>query len=341
MNILVHGSERRYIDANHTVWTKLKEKGHNVTLWLHLHNIPANNGVVKEYHEKGFSVIDGKCLEKYDGKDGSYLISKLKPNVIIPVEGSIYSWVKIHKSFKKNFPKLPIIGIQNSFGGKPEDEYEKNRKKSGWYEDWQLVWGRQQKVRNSTAGFPEERIIVTGNPNWDKYHHQEITDDGSILFIAGTTFNYLKETGLQKVWNKYHKSSFIFKNHPNHMRFFESTCPIQGNKRVKILYSYPIHKLIKRAKVIVSSTSTCGIEAMLIGKPTMIMDVGQHTDKFKNSGRLIKPKDFQEELRRCMNKEEDRSKVPDFLDSVSFNEDGKATERVIQAICQIGKGILK
>lgn len=338
MNILCHASEKRYLDANHTVLSKLKELGHKVTIWTHMHDLPSNRGVFKEYNKKGFEVIEGKNLRDYQGKDSSYIIRKLQPDVIIPVEGSIYSWVKIHKNFKNNFPNLPIIGIQNSFGGKPENEYKDKRKVSGWYEDWQLVWGTQQKVRNSTAGFPKDRIIVTGNPNWDKYHNSELNHDNSILFIAGTTYNYLKKLNLLRIWKKFPELKFIFKNHPNHIRFFETTCPIQGYKRVSILYIHPIHKLIRAARIIISSTSTCGIESMLLGKPTIIIDVGQHTEKFKNSGRLIQPKDFQEEFLKCLHDNEDRSKIPAFLKSVSYNEDGKATDRVIDSIIKIAKG---
>ena len=337
MRILVHSSERRYLDSNSSVWESLKKKGHTVIFWLHMHRLEANEGVVDAYRKRGFLVLQGVPMEDYDGQDAIYYISKFNPDIIIPVEPSIYSWVKIHKVFRSTFPEIPIVSIQNSFGGNTEEFYKDIKREGGWYLDWQLTWGSQQVARNIAGGLSKEKMVITGNPNWDKYFGVEIEDHGYVLFIAGTAIDCYKGLNLEKIWEDYPNLHFYFKEHPNHKNFFDRYSRIGGRDRVKICYTAPIQKLIRCAKVVVSSTSTCGVDSMILGKPTIILDVGENTNKFSNCGRVIRPtyEAFVKELNLCLEGKEDRSKVSDFLSQVSFTNDGQAAQRVVEAILRV------
>ena len=337
LKILVHSSERRYLDSNSTVWESLKNKGHELVFWLHMHNLEANEGVIEAYRRRGFLVLQGVLMEEYDGKDAIHYISKFDPDVIIPVEPSIYSWVKIHKVFRSSFPKIPIISIQNSFGGKTEEFYKDMKREGGWYLDYQLVWGKQQLARNMAGKLSEEKMVIVGNPNWDKYYESKTEDQGYVLFIAGTGIDCYKALNLEKIWEDNPTLHFYFKEHPNHKNFFERYSRIGGRARVKIYYMAPIQKLIRCAKVVVSSTSTCGVDSMILGKPTIILDVGENTDKFSNSGRVFSPNygAFSKELSLCLEGKENREKIPAFLKSVAFVNDGQATRRVVEAILRI------
>jgi len=340
LKILVNASEKRYLESNITVLKELKNRNHEILLMLHLHDIPANKGTAEEYRKAGFNTLMGAEMMAYDGKDSIDYITKFKPDILLPMEPAIYSWIKMYKNFRPHFPKIPIVSIQNSFGGLTEEAYKDIQREGGWYTDWHLCWGSQQVARNAAYMFPKERMPITGNPNWDKYFQAQVEDQGYVLFIAGTGIDYLKSLRIDKIYKDFPKLSWIFKEHPNHQRLFQNTCMLAGKPRTKITYDAPIQKLIRCAKIVISSTSTCGIDAMLLNKPTIILDVGDNTRKFETCGRLLTKPDygrFGKELSQCLKGEEDRSKIPAFLNSVAYLNDGKATQRVVEVIERIEK----
>lgn len=340
LKILIHASERRYLQNNVTVLKELKNKGHDLLVLLHLHDIQANRGTADEYRKMGFSVLNGPEMMAYTGEDAPAIIGRFRPDIFLPVEPAIYSWIKMHKHFRSKFSQIPIVSIQNSFGGLSEEEYKDIKREGGWYVDYHCCWGTQQVARNAAYGFPKERMIVTGNPAWDKYYQAQTEDQGYVLFIAGTGFDYLKLIKMDKIYQDFPKLSWVFKEHPNHERFFQNTCILAGKPRTKIIYDAPIQKLLRCAKVVVSSTSTCGVDAMLLNKPTIILNIGDNTKKFETCGRMIKPtyENFKAELTRCLNREEERSQVPAFLSSISHVNDGQATRRIVEVIEKIGQG---
>jgi hypothetical protein len=341
MKYLFHTSERRYLDANASVLETLIKHEHEVIIWSHFHDIPANKGTATEYRGKGFSVIDGADYSNYDASDAVHIVNSVKPDIIVPIEHTILPWRKIYKKIKPVFPDIPIIAIQHSFGGLHQT-YLEDRKREGWNTDWHLVWGEQGRDRYVFAGFPKEKIIVSGNPNWDQMYKMKTQDDGFILFVGGNPQNFLKNIDLLQIHQRFPRLRFYFKNHPNHPGNWEKTVSLRKGSK-KFLYSSNMIDLIRRAKVVISSTSTCGIDSMLLNKPTIIVNMGEKTEKFIQSGRIVEPdkEAFFNEFCLCMDNKQNNEKVPSFLKYVSYLKDGLAKYRVIWAMRDIKENRIK
>lgn len=141
-----------------------------------------------------------------------------------------------------------------------------------------------------------------------------------------------------KVLREFPSIRFFFRDHPVHPGFFSQALHgLDQDPRVWICNRENASRLISSASVVVASTTTCSIEAMIQGIPTIIIDNGRVTEKFIPSGRVI-PRShyvFEGELKRCLERKEDRGVIPKFLSRVAGSLDGRASQGVVDLIERI------
>lgn len=322
MNILIHSVQLPHIISNLSLWKFMKDKGHKLLFVIYQRDLEINNNLTKQIRNLGFNVFDGK---KTTSKD---ILSEFVPDVFFPIKRETRAW----KRFRNDINiQIPTFTIQTSFSTmKGKTSVTKKVEESNISYPWHFVWGEQNKQRLFRGGIPSSRIIISGNPAWDYCYSPNNLSKKFILFIGGTKFNYIADLFMVTIYNEF-KYKFVFKDHPVHFGWFKTVAGwLMDLPRARNAYEENVSDLIKEASVVISTTSTCAIESMMLGKPTIIIDIGKDTDKFKDSGRLI-PRShyvFKEELNKCLKEKEDRSKIPYFLEKVSYKNDGKASERI-------------
>jgi hypothetical protein len=329
MKILVHSVQLPHLENNLSLWRKIQDKGHKLLFVVFPRNLPINDEVIVKFIKKGFSVLNGKDISFKE------IIKSFPPDIYFPIKNSTTSWKTI---CRENQISSPVVTLQDSFSSL-KGSYAPTKKISPQNISfpWYFVWGNHHKEKLIRGGIPEERIIITGNPAWDYCFNPTGIDKKFILFLGGTDFDYIKDLLMVKVYKEFEKK-FVFKNHPVHHEWFETVASwLFRLNRVTIEYEEETSELIKKSEVVVTTTSTCAIESMLLDKPTIIIDVGKNSNKFLKSGRVITRSYycFREELSLCIRGIEDRSKINPFLEEVAFKNDGKASERIIDQIEKI------
>jgi hypothetical protein len=120
-------------------------------------------------------------LDDYEYDVWNYDLDKkpdvFKYDVIIACEPHADGWKKIYPEWKG---KIPIIGLQQALFW--VDEIHPS---STWLFDRYFVWGEQMREMATLHGCPTEKLIITGNPRFDKFFSAITEDKGFTLILGG------------------------------------------------------------------------------------------------------------------------------------------------------------
>lgn len=236
------------------------------------------------------------------------------------------------------------------------------------------VFGDEVKNILISEGIDSKKIIVTGNPKFDKiyflkdsnckqklYEQYNISEDKNIILLLTQYFVEIN------IWSKKQREEFILaivkaaSLVPDTQLIIKIRSPIENEGDYKeILNGLPfspiivtneaIEILLNSCSVAITVSSTAALEAMAIEKPVIIVDLFNRLNAgasfFKNSGALYI--DNENEISSTINKAIYDDKVKEhikrstnsFLYQQAYLQDGKSTLRITNLImCMINKNI--
>ena len=350
MNLLIQSVRRTHLENLKPVWEGLCLGGHKLWFWIFQDaELSYDQNTLKNWQEQGWNVIEGDYQGLTKKKDYSSIwraFTTSQPDLLLPLKHATDVWKETTRALDLSPWAGKIFTFQDAFsalrgkGNSPASLPTSSKSMIPWF----FVWGKHYKEKLLHNGFPEDRIIITGNPAWDWCTSTALPLARYILFLGGAPQDWLSNIDFRQIYHDFESEIFVFKDHPVqadkkyslkqnliHLKMFP-------NKRIKLLNHFTATELIKEAKVVITTTSSCAIESMLCRKPTIIVDTCEESKKFNSSGRLI-PRtyfSFSRELKNCLEKKEDQSKIPEFL-KYAIHSPGSATQQTIEAIERVPK----
>jgi len=226
-----------------------------------------------------------------------------------------------------------------------------------------------EEVKNDfrRSGVEEERLVVTGAPLYD------FIKEGARIRKEGNNFKYLEEhgidlkkglivfasqphdkklykieekrrilTGLKRAMANFPDCMLIVKLHP-YERYEELGDSLErnGDKNIVVVRDINIFDLIDVCDLLITKWSTCALEAILLGKPVMTINLGGTPDPFPYAANHValdvcREEDILPALRRILydrnTKEMLKESRPKFIEKYAYRLDGNATDRILSLI---------
>lgn len=214
-------------------------------------------------------------------------------------------------------------------------------------------------------GFPEERLVITGNPYFDSLIEQKtgfretdkqkvradlgIFSDACVLLFAsqpikfyyGESLGYTEETVLEELLEtlekiKGKKICLLVKVHPMEKEEDIKKRTLGYSFPIVVDQAYPPRQAILASDIVISTFSTMLIESVHLGKPSISLQPGLKTDDLliTNRSGITLPVYQQGKIGAVLDKLlYDKNYASELLKkSKDFRTDGKATERVVKLI---------
>ena len=256
----------------------------------------------------------------------------------------------------KNFSMLPIIVH-------PEVYF------SSWFKAEKIfVQGQKGVEILEELGYDKNKLIVTGNPKYDSFH--KLNKEKSKKYLRkkfGLSFEKIILVGMSR-WHKddeiwlsnlikfcnENKFGIIIKIHPaykiaNHeeselkIKFIKKSC---RNYNFLITYDENIYELISACDILVTEFSTVGVEAVLLGRPVVIInflkedseEFVERLDKFNASFYIEDYGSLENIIKEILENNKILEKLRDGQNKVcelyNHSNDGKALERIISYLIE-------
>ena len=200
-------------------------------------------------------------------------------NILITCNPTAPEWGRIYNRFKN---RIPIIGMQQSLSYNPY-----SNPKAYWPEPNMMIWGSRYINHYRSNNF-KGKVFVTGLPKFDHLFNIKRKSGNYILFLplCGPKHTKHMVPFINAAAKKYR---VVVKLHPQDCReIFEvpGVRYVIGDSKLSI-------KQIQHAKCVIVSTSTAGIQSMILGTPTI--SIGSIEDKwsrnYENAGIDLKEKE--------------------------------------------------
>lgn len=263
---------------------------------------------------------------------------------------------------------IPTIGVQHGRIHSLHHHYvqrsprDQDARQARLLPDVTAVFGPQaQRVLVDYGGYPEDGVRVTGQPRTDlllagvqTFDRRKFLADHALRpdkpLILVATQNFPRREDRERVLDVVlgdpellHRYQFLIKTHPGETdRFVQRYLKRARICGVRVCPDVELYGALAAADVVVTGTSTVGIEALLFQKPVItvgglpsplpLADVGAALEV--NSSR-----DFREALVSLLQDEACRSRLrdmaADFVRQEFYELDGRASERVAQIVLEL------
>lgn len=221
-----------------------------------------------------------------------------------------------------------------------------------------LAFGENHKQKFIRMGIPENRIIITGSPQFDKYTNEKIkiTKDKKIVYIAssGDSTSHVPGIDMTKkeqkkdlrevinIMKKFPEYKLVVKGREgwdmnpligiiakeekfNNLEFVESATPLE---------------FLPDAEIVIIEISTLAFDALLLDKPVISKRIKEYDKLFSSykDSKTIKtvytPKQLEKALKYCKKKRTEKSNLErkKYLEGELFKLDGQASKRVAKVI---------
>ena len=165
--------------------------------------------------------------------------------------------------------------------------------------DKYLMFGSFSKDELTAKGVPANRLFVVGNPGWDSLKEMKIEDNNSIVYYAQTRHTpkriIIDQLHLDQLLSYFPDKHLIIKEHP--ARYGEYA-PYAKYPRITVIQDQvETVDLLRQASINITTGSTCAVESMLLGKPTIVLNISKG-DIYIPSGQVITT-DFDTLRKRC------------------------------------------
>ncbi len=216
------------------------------------------------------------------------------------------------------------------------------------------VWGPRDKRDIVKRGVSGSRVLVTGAPRMDPMHKMcfdrekfrkriGLKPDEKMILLAPppSKFKYwtMLETTLEAM-KRFPGYRLVVKVHPCVEK--EDYLEISGkqSKGIIVLKDVGLHKLIDISSAVITYDSSLAVEALALGKPVILIKNIDPWYLYDSTDAVFKthtPKELEEALEMALKKEnrEMRERTQNFVYDCLFKQDGKAGQRVVEAVKQM------
>lgn len=215
--------------------------------------------------------------------------------------------------------------------------------------DYIAVWGEKFKKMLVEKKVPANKILVTGSPRLDTIHNKEFDTNAMrkkigpakgekvVVFAPELSadvselkkaINAVKELGNTKL---------VLKLHPiADAKLYQHL----AGKNTVLMQNENIYEVLNASDAVIIKNSTTGLEAMLLGKPTIVFAKSiLSTELFASTKAVLRARnqnELKEALKKVLNNGKARENLlretAKFVEETSFKQDGKATQRVVKKI---------
>ncbi len=303
------------------------------------------------------------------------LLSKLKPDLLLLVNE--YGHFERNLLIAAKERKIPVMAIQHgnitpSHQGYiyHKDDIDADGSAKFPYcpmPDVTAVWGDYfKRLLSETSAYRPETLIVTGNPGYDSLEHirthctrQEVLQrygiDTSQKVILWTTQshgltddeNEKNIAAVSRSASKLPDCTFIIKQHPNepaqYTRLYETHGHSKHNNIVIVPAGANILELILACDIMMAKWSTTIIEAMVLDKDIVILNLGADKDRADYVRQSVAAGVYQAEyLTETIQKILDKSlnladKRREYIQDYLYKVDGQSTKRISDVINKLLK----
>jgi len=229
-----------------------------------------------------------------------------------------------------------------------------------------IVNGFQDKRYLISQGVKKNKIIVTGQIRFDNIHKElKITREKACIKLGinpkkkVVLFTFQKKVAgenvtqsaikcfiseLKKIKNKEDYEFIISAREDIPLKMLPKST---GNLKFKIIRGGEIHNLLRAVDVFSTAFSTVAIEAILLEKPVISINIDSKENEYINYTKLgvgfkiTKEEDFLRALNNCLENKEFLKKFKisreKFIKDYNYKLDGRALERIINEINKILK----
>lgn len=228
-----------------------------------------------------------------------------------------------------------------------------------------FAWGEAQKTSLVAKGAPAERILVTGNPQWDhlatglgslpppetcRAAMATALDLPSNAFWVTFTSQPVSRAFLGDILRALRvisNSVLIVKVHPGE-RITEYRIQAADQQRCRVVQDIDLHVLLRASDVVLTYTSTTNLEALAVGTPLIVVDFASNPDTPNRVDltaygvpEVHHPSELVQALTRLQHNpswgEEILRGGRQALEDYAHGLDGRATERVVDALRQLAR----
>lgn len=243
--------------------------------------------------------------------------------------------------------KIPTLIAQHGIiAGTPEDS-------GPTFADRMAVFGQYMKDCMVKGGAEPEKIIITGSPMHDRivknrFDKEKICNQLGInkykKIVVFTTQLLGQEMMLRNILKSLKNLpdiQLVIKLHPSENGKMHKRVVKEMNSDAVVIKDVDLYGLLSASDVMLTEFSTTAVEAMIIGKPVIIINLDNKPEviPFVQSGAALgvyKPENIASTIKDALYNEEIRKKLEEkrkkFVYEQAYMVDGKATERVVALI---------
>lgn len=233
----------------------------------------------------------------------------------------------------------------------------------------QAVWGKFCRQWHVDRGVKEDALVVTGNPRFDTIRSRRegwrericselgIDPGRGLVLMATEWFSAGGARGTNEMEEDYIRlclkglsgrrdSQVVVKLHPAYQEKYEEMVRAiaeEEHAQIMVARDY-LWDLIEMSQAVVIQNSTVGLEAMILGKPVIVVNPGGRARRsvYVREGAALEacnPEELVASLNQAIGDTEFRSHLlavaERFVESYAYVQDGKASERVAALIAEI------
>lgn len=236
--------------------------------------------------------------------------------------------------------------------------------------DRMAVWGRISKDWLIRRGINPDRLVITGCPQFDVIPHRssvakeefrrklKLVPDKNLIVLATDPFagytSIEKEEEPEKLvraifeaMREFPEIQFVIKPHPSEDARFYKAIAKEMKAKVRVTKNVNLYELLSACDILMTGTSTVGLEAMMLGKPVIFMNLTGRSDlvPYAESGAAIgvyKQGEISPAIRSILedpqtNKNLETHRKNFLSEYVNIKSNGKASKRVANLVKQMIK----
>lgn len=217
------------------------------------------------------------------------------------------------------------------------------------------VWGRQTKDLMADRWFDPEKIVITGSPKFDKLVKRRFLtkeevckklnlDPNKEIFVFGSQAfpekeNYKIAEMVFKAMKDYPEKQLVIKQHLREYNenLYKKLAKKIGLRRYTITKDFDLYDLINSCDLLFIRRSTVGLEAVILGKPVISINLIGKPDSmwFLSFGVASEVKTLSElksAIKNIRLKKRKIKKCKEYIKRMAYKIDGKSSERVVKTI---------
>lgn len=201
-------------------------------------------------------------------------------------------------------------------------------------------------------GVPEEKIVITGRPNYDRFISGSIHKNSSLrrinkILIASQQSEFSR--GLVDIFSKikfkesiaaaaekFTDKQFIWKLHP--LEVLDKKLIPENENNISIVKDVDLFKLIESCDLLITISSDVGVGAIIMGKPVISLNFGGEKPPYVKEGAAIEVRNKEElihAIRRLQTKGVDGLKMERYREKVVGKIDGKSAQRIVDLMIKL------